>query len=192
MTQGSPFLWVGNHPATDLCNTTPVVDGQPVELLTDAGQLARWLHEAGIDTGVTLDELPPGEQQATLDFVHRVRDALRPVLEAGPEPHLLGRLNDVIAATGGVLHVSGRPHRVELVAAEPADQLRLDLATLVLDIFDHDARIVRRCANPTCVLLFLDISKSGRRRWCDMATCGNRAKAAAHYQRHRTMTPSPR
>jgi predicted RNA-binding Zn ribbon-like protein len=31
--------------------------------------------------------------------------------------------------------------------------------------------------------MFLDVSKSGRRRWCDMATCGNRAKASAHHAR---------
>jgi predicted RNA-binding Zn ribbon-like protein len=28
--------------------------------------------------------------------------------------------------------------------------------------------------------VFLDTTKNGRRRWCDMATCGNRAKAARH------------
>jgi predicted RNA-binding Zn ribbon-like protein len=40
---------------------------------------------------------------------------------------------------------------------------------------------VRRCANDECLWLFLDNSKSGSRRWCDMASCGNRAKARRHY-----------
>jgi predicted RNA-binding Zn ribbon-like protein len=40
---------------------------------------------------------------------------------------------------------------------------------------------LRRCANPECLWLFIDASKSGNRRWCDMASCGNRAKAARHY-----------
>jgi predicted RNA-binding Zn ribbon-like protein len=40
---------------------------------------------------------------------------------------------------------------------------------------------VRRCANAKCLWLFLDASKSGSRRWCDMASCGNRAKAQRHY-----------
>src|SRR6185503_16890757 len=40
---------------------------------------------------------------------------------------------------------------------------------------------VRRCANPQCVWLFLDDSKSGNRRWCSMSSCGNRAKAHRHY-----------
>lgn len=44
---------------------------------------------------------------------------------------------------------------------------------------------LRRCANPECRFLFLDESKSGTRIWCDMTTCGNRAKARRHYARVR-------
>ena len=44
---------------------------------------------------------------------------------------------------------------------------------------------VRQCANPRCLWLFLDDSKSGNRRWCSMASCGNRAKAHRHYARLR-------
>jgi predicted RNA-binding Zn ribbon-like protein len=36
---------------------------------------------------------------------------------------------------------------------------------------------VRECRGETCGWLFLDTSKAGRRRWCSMADCGNRAKA---------------
>jgi predicted RNA-binding Zn ribbon-like protein len=49
-----------------------------------------------------------------------------------------------------------------------------------------DPARVRRCASPACVLLYHDVSKAGRRRWCDMAVCGNRAKAAAHLARSRS------
>jgi predicted RNA-binding Zn ribbon-like protein len=42
---------------------------------------------------------------------------------------------------------------------------------------------IRRCANDECLWLFLDRSKAGTRRWCDMASCGNRAKARRHYGR---------
>jgi predicted RNA-binding Zn ribbon-like protein len=31
--------------------------------------------------------------------------------------------------------------------------------------------------------VFFDGTKNGRRRWCDMGTCGNRAKAARHRAR---------
>ncbi|HWB45789.1 MAG TPA: ABATE domain-containing protein [Hyphomicrobiaceae bacterium] len=44
---------------------------------------------------------------------------------------------------------------------------------------------VRRCANDACLWLFLDVSRNGTRRWCDMASCGNRAKARRHYLKHK-------
>jgi predicted RNA-binding Zn ribbon-like protein len=42
---------------------------------------------------------------------------------------------------------------------------------------------VRRCADPRCARVFYDGTKNAARRWCDMATCGNRAKAARHRAR---------
>src|ERR1700722_1053107 len=42
-------------------------------------------------------------------------------------------------------------------------------------------RRIRQCANPQCLWLFIDASKNGTRRWCDMTACGNRAKARRHY-----------
>lgn len=42
---------------------------------------------------------------------------------------------------------------------------------------------VRRCANPECGWLFLDDSRAGKRRWCSMQSCGNRAKARRHYHK---------
>ena len=44
---------------------------------------------------------------------------------------------------------------------------------------------VRRCANPECGWLFLDDSRAGKRRWCSMSACGNRAKARRHYHKSR-------
>ena len=46
-----------------------------------------------------------------------------------------------------------------------------------------DRERVRKCSH--CVLLFLDISKKGTRRWCSMDLCGNRAKVAAYAARQR-------
>jgi predicted RNA-binding Zn ribbon-like protein len=44
---------------------------------------------------------------------------------------------------------------------------------------------VKRCANPVCGWLFLDDSRAGKRRWCSMQSCGNRAKARRHYHKSR-------
>lgn len=47
---------------------------------------------------------------------------------------------------------------------------------------------VRRCANPECGWLFLDDSRAGKRRWCSMSACGNRAKARRHYHKSKDDT----
>ncbi len=42
---------------------------------------------------------------------------------------------------------------------------------------------VKECAQPDCTLLFVDASRSGRRRWCSMNACGNRAKTVDYRRR---------
>jgi predicted RNA-binding Zn ribbon-like protein len=42
---------------------------------------------------------------------------------------------------------------------------------------------LRICHGPNCSWLFIDSSKAGRRRWCDMSVCGNAAKSRRFYAR---------
>jgi predicted RNA-binding Zn ribbon-like protein len=188
MPESPPFLWTGNHPATDLCNTEPVIDGERVELLPDYGSVASWADAAGVARPADSVDATAREAERTLRFVQRLRAGLRGALDpttAGPAA--LQALDAVLRDAPGVLHAEPSSGRVvvSLAATTPGAQLRLDIAAATMDIFRHDPSRIRRCAGPTCVLLFLDVSKSGRRRWCDMAVCGNRAKVAAHHARAR-------
>lgn len=47
----------------------------------------------------------------------------------------------------------------------------------------EDRTAIRECDAPDCEWLFLDHSRNGSRRWCDMKSCGNRQKARRHYER---------
>lgn len=47
-----------------------------------------------------------------------------------------------------------------------------------------DPARLRECDADGCVRWFVDTSKGGRRRWCSMARCGNRAKVARYRRRH--------
>ena len=49
----------------------------------------------------------------------------------------------------------------------------------------ESAAPVRECGGASCTWLFLDHSRGRSRRWCSMASCGNRAKARRHYHRGR-------
>jgi predicted RNA-binding Zn ribbon-like protein len=44
---------------------------------------------------------------------------------------------------------------------------------------------LRECAGYDCGRLFMDGTKNRSRRWCDMASCGNRAKGRRHYERRK-------
>lgn len=55
-----------------------------------------------------------------------------------------------------------------------------------IDVFGGPrADRLKRCQGSRCALLFVDTSRSGRRRWCSMDRCGNRAKVAAHRRRRK-------
>ncbi|MGH8925291.1 MAG: CGNR zinc finger domain-containing protein [Acidimicrobiia bacterium] len=187
MSESAGCLWIGNHPATDLCNTEPVVGGRRLDLLSDLDALIRWVPLAGVTSEIDPAAISGAEAERSIRFVHRLRAALRAVLEpATPDADATNALNRVLREQPGSLVVDlSSTDVVSWVASTGAAQLRLDIVTSVVDIFRHDRRLIRKCANPACELLFLDLSKSRRRRWCDMTTCGNRAKAAAHYARGR-------
>ena len=55
-----------------------------------------------------------------------------------------------------------------------------------------DASRVQECASEVCSWLFVDRSPGARRRWCDMKSCGNRAKARRFYERRRVRAPDGR
>jgi predicted RNA-binding Zn ribbon-like protein len=49
---------------------------------------------------------------------------------------------------------------------------------------------VRECAAPDCGRLFVDTSRNRTRRWCDMRSCGNRAKVRRFYSRRKARKSS--
>lgn len=179
------FLWVGNHSGVDLCNTRPVVDGVPVELLATPRDLGSWL--AAALRVAPASRIEP--DRSTLAWARRLREELRAVLlSGGTRTGALDGLNATLSGLSAVPAVDGSGQLV-LRSPRPQVQLRLELARLAIDACSLDPGRVRRCADPKCVLVFYDATRSGTRRWHDMATCGNRAKAAAHYERTKQNGP---
>jgi predicted RNA-binding Zn ribbon-like protein len=70
--------------------------------------------------------------------------------------------------------------------AEPVT-CRQVLSTMARDAIElftgPTANRIRRCAGSNCSLIFVDTSRPGRRRWCSMERCGNRAKVNAFRSR---------
>ncbi len=188
VARGAAFSWVGNHPALDLCNTELVTHGRLVDVLAVPGDLEAWAAAMRSLRGVAGLAWPGGSSgRETLRWTRALRAALRGVLDPTAAPGDHGQLNQVLQRDRGSFQVVPGD-TVRVTGSHAASRFRLDLAAATLDVFSRDRASVRRCGNPACTLLFLDTSKSGRRRWCSMQTCGNRAKVAAHYQRSRDLS----
>jgi predicted RNA-binding Zn ribbon-like protein len=178
---------VGDHSALDFLNTVLRVDGELVDSLQSDGDVLRWLSRAGWPA----EEAPANPRAASLLRAARaLRETIRTLIEkrkAGKRADV-GELNAFLAAArshlqlvpnrDGSLQLNRRwiqrtPEEILAPLAESAAEL---LAT-------GDLNLVRRCEDAECVLWFYDRTKSHRRRWCSMATCGNRNKVAAFRER---------
>jgi predicted RNA-binding Zn ribbon-like protein len=157
---------VGEDALLDLLNTTPVVDGTPLDHLADDAAARRWAREhGGDDTG-------PAGLRAARDLLQAVARGDRP--PSALEPLLDGvRLRPDAHAGGLDWHLDTPPGR-----RLPAE-LVLAWGRLARDLPGR----LRPCANSECRLFLLDRSRAGTARWCSMRTCGNRLKARRHQQR---------
>jgi predicted RNA-binding Zn ribbon-like protein len=199
MSSAPPFVFIGNHRALDFVNTEVAVDGTPRDLLVALPDLVDWLLRAGaLDRTTARSAIRrwAGTRagRAVVQQARTLRGQLRQVADAvaagRPAPRAsLERINALLARGAAVDRVvpgapAGFVTRRELRLRDPADLL-VPIAETGADFLCHaDPDRVRRCAHPACVLYFLDGTKNGTRRWCDMRTCGNRANAAAYYRRH--------
>jgi predicted RNA-binding Zn ribbon-like protein len=195
MERVSEFFWIGNHRGLDLFNTAASDNnGEPVELLDEFDALARWLDEAQLVTPGDLRTVPARQRPQLVRWTRRLRDAGRQVVDREVARATGDQGLDAIVAEVPVrlAHAGESGSETPVEAAAPHDRIRLALALAVLDATRLDRSRVRRCGREGCALLFFDTSKNSTRRWCDMAVCGNRVKAAAHYERHRPDAPTRR
>ena len=82
----------------------------------------------------------------------------------------------VKAENGFYWHMTGNKAKLDWIL-NPVIRSAADL--LISEEFSR----IKKCADPTCGWLFLDISRNRSRRWCDMRDCGNRAKASRFYKK---------
>jgi predicted RNA-binding Zn ribbon-like protein len=181
MTVRNDFLFLGGDLAVDFLNTEVVSDGAPLDKLPDAESLASWLDAAG------LGKAPVSAR--TLAAVKRFRAELRESVVRMAEGHaakksVIESINEALRRGKGALQLHAHARRLT-VAFEPdeADVLFLVARAAADFLATADPKRIRRCEGTNCMLLFYDTTKSGTRRWCSMAGCGNRMKAALHYAR---------
>ena len=140
----------------DLLNTTPVIDGEMVDLLDRT-----WLRAHGAKAGV--------------DEMRRLRDDLQRVVRSEADASVLGLYLKAVRRVPKI-------HDGRLMWELDADWA----ARVVLawgELQDAMPGRLRACANQECRLFLIDRSRGGTARWCSMSGCGNRMKARRHYRR---------
>jgi len=167
----------GEPLGVDLLNTAWLQGGRRHDLLSTVGGLREWLRERELPTRRADERM----RQALVYTREVLRDLLEQVCGADE------RLNAVLARGLIVRELDCGQVRERVLCSDDtwlpawhaaADHLRLRAAC---------PTAIRRCAHPACVLYFYD--PSGRRRWCSMTGCGNRAKAQRHYKRTKAGEP---
>ncbi|MEU8180083.1 CGNR zinc finger domain-containing protein [Micromonospora sp. NPDC049044] len=199
---------VGGHPALDLVNTLERGGGSPHDFLGDSPALLRWSVRVGVVSDAEADQVgrvwrdEPAAAQAGLAAVRDVREGLHLVLLATIADG--GTTGDPVAAGAALVALhqrwSGAAARASFVldssrvrltyGTVPAMMVPDRIADAALDVMlTADLTRVRRCpvGEGGCGWMFLDQSRSGSRRWCRMADCGNAVKARRLTERRRAV-----
>jgi predicted RNA-binding Zn ribbon-like protein len=197
-----PPLLLAGATALDFLNSIASPHGVPVEWIADGPDLIDWLVAVGLLQAGAAQALLRQCRRDELDRAAARARGLREWFRALAKRHAgaalprladnaLRPLNAALAAeritrrlvlAGGVDAVSGNPQGYVLFVAPEllsADQLVALIAAEIAGFLCRaDFRHVRFCEGHLCTVAFYDQSKNHRRRWCDMAVCGNRAKQA--------------
>jgi predicted RNA-binding Zn ribbon-like protein len=171
------------HPVLEFLATLAGRRGHLHERLATPKDLQRWLALSRLADGVRCD-------QELLAQARGLREAMYRVLIAGREGRRADRA-DVGLINDWARRPTPSPQldqalRLRLAGPDPASAALATLARSANELVAGPvlARI-RNCSNPACSLMFIDHSRPGRRRWCSMERCGNRAKTARYRKRRR-------
>lgn len=165
--------------------------------------LLRWSKQAGSLSAVDLGRLAqrasgePAKVAAVVDRAHDLAATLRRVFmaivdEKRPTKADLDLLNAELARAWGKLSVVQQDGAFALdwpAKSDALDRLLWPAAHSAGDLLvSPDLDRLKACDADNCIYLFVDSSKSGQRRWCDMKICGNRHKARRHREKLRAKT----
>ncbi|MFI5311555.1 MAG: CGNR zinc finger domain-containing protein [Gemmatimonadales bacterium] len=195
-----PLVFIGERLWLDFVNSDDAARtrrGSRIDALDTFEGFVRWLSlarllddERATALVVRAQQQPTGAS-AALHEARRIRNVLRALSEHGAQPVdratqvAIGEINRVLGRSAGTRRVEPRADggfvRNFVTVGDVFAGLLIPVIESAADaLVNGELARVRRCADPRCSRVFFDGSRNGKRRWCDMATCGNRAKAARH------------
>ena len=180
-------MMLGDHPALNLLNAVTRVDKELVDSLESDRDVLRWLTRVGWRVENDLAHL---RSSSLLETARALRETIRTLIEkrkAGKRANP-GVLNAFLAEARSQLELvsnrDGSLHLKRKWEQRTPQQILAPLAESAADLLaTGDFSLVRCCEDEECVLWFYDRTRSHQRRWCSMATCGNRHKVTAFRKR---------
>jgi predicted RNA-binding Zn ribbon-like protein len=172
--------------------------GAPVhgDRLVSYDELLIWAESAGTIDRKSASGLAarararPDRATAALAAAIELRETIAALFSASaPRAPLLERLNDWLARAPERKRIAASAGSYAWAASDAAGDLAAPLWPVAWSAADllisGRAARVRACTDKSCGWMFLDTSRSRRRRWCSMEGCGNRAKSRRHYRKRR-------
>ena len=194
-------VFIADAQGLDFVNSVrPSGDG-PIDWLENGAALLSWLEQAALEPLASIQRLRDHSSVAELDavaaqarelrgwFGQFVRSRMGRLLDSSDLKDL-ARLNHLLERQQKYVQITpARNGAAELEIRtlcrwQSPQSLLLPIAeTLARVVCEEDFRQIRVCEGLECGLLFVDHTRGLGRRWCSMATCGNRSKQAT--RRHR-------
>jgi predicted RNA-binding Zn ribbon-like protein len=192
--------FIGGDAALDFVNTVTGRDQQPRDWLDGYARLLEWaalvrlLPEKNLRALTKKMHSEPAAAARALARAKELREELFALVSAvasgsAPPKSALALLREHWLAGTAAHDLRFDDGRV--IANLRADAADLDLIAalvayrMVEHVMTQPVERLRICSGENCSWVFIDGSKAGRRRWCDMAVCGNVAKAQRFYARSR-------
>jgi predicted RNA-binding Zn ribbon-like protein len=182
----SDFVFVSGRLCLDLAGTMLWRRTLRTELLDAPGDLRRWIGEAElVDAPDAIDARALARAKRLREAVYELARSPRPdaVLPDAVLRDVLAEVNDCARLPLPKLQIDAN---ARLTRTGGIDEVLGAVARDAVELLGSPQHsLVKECANPDCTRLFVDLSRSKSRRWCGMAECGNRHKAASYRQRKR-------
>ncbi len=198
MVDGIPLpKRVGGHPALDFCNTYAGWDerfnprGEWLRSYEVLARFAGYLELIDESDVRRLCRAAARDDEGAAEVLAETRRFRKHLHSAVTEPssaRLLGPVTRLVQRAAAQARL--RPGAQGTARWEIPRSAGLEMPLLVLALSaaelltSPELLLVKSCPGPECGWMFID--GRGRRRWCSMSSCGNRAKSRAYSQRHRT------
>jgi predicted RNA-binding Zn ribbon-like protein len=188
-----PLKYVGGDPSVDLINTVDWLhDGLDHDRIPDYGRLTEWAEGAGVITpaiGGRLRRIAAAHPRQAASAVAAAA-ALRWLLQrlftdvssGQATSAALDEFNELLAGTVGRMRIAAVPrHGLAIGWEQMGEDLQSPLWPVVWSaaqlLTSDESRNIHICAAPDCGWMYVDRSRNRMRRWCQMETCGTRAKS---------------